>query len=201
MASIALGILLLLLFPLALQDQGAIANELATAVFFLMTLVLNSLYLNEQFHEDFDDGTLKQVALQPLGLLQWIWARFILTWCCLALLLGFLAVTLVLLYQQPHEIVLILLIHALLFNVYLIQLALFISALTTSITKNGGLFMLLLLPFSIPALIAALDSFYTFSQTQQMALSTSLLIGLATLSMALLPWLGAYLLRLQLNYG
>lgn len=151
-------VLVVLLFPLALNPSSTLLHSIAPAVIWIAILLAMLLGFVRLFAADFEDGTLEQLVLSPHPLSSLVLAKIVAHWCVAALPLIFLAPCLAALMGLNGEELRILMLGLLLGTPVISLLGALGVALTLGLEHAGLLLALLLLPLYIPLLIFGVSS-------------------------------------------
>lgn len=188
-------ILVVLLFPMALNTGSVILHTIAPAVIWIAVLLAILLVFVRLFEADFDDGSLEQLILSPQPLPCLLLAKILAHWCVAALPLIMVAPCLGLAMGLSGQEIGVLLLSLLLGTPIISLVGAIATALTIGLQQGGLLLALLLLPLYIPLLIFGVSS--VSMAAMGMGVSGQLAVLAAMLILALLsaPFATASVLR------
>lgn len=179
-------VLITLLFPLAITSDPKKLVFIGPGVIWIAALLATMLSAEDLFGTDYADGTLEQMALNPIQLSWLVFVKVFINWAML--IIPLLATTLIIsqFFYMPSHGVKILILSLLLGSPVLTFIGAIGCALTLGLTNRGILLVLLLLPLYLPILIFGAGA------------ANDAILGLPTLSQ--LAFLGA-LLALALTFA
>lgn len=151
-------ILVVLLFPLALNAGSLLLHTIGPVVLWIGILLAMLLAFPRLFEADFEDGSLEQLVLSPHPLPVLLFAKMLAHWCVAALPLILLAPCLGLIMGLKGYELKILVLGLLLGTPVVSLLGGVGAALTLGLEQGGLLLALLLLPLYIPLLIFGVSS-------------------------------------------
>lgn len=192
-------ILITLLFPLAITSDPRKLVLIGPGVIWIAALLATMLSAEDLFGTDYADGTLEQMALNPIQFSWLIFAKVGINW---AKLISPLLITTLLVSQffyMPLHGVKILILSLLLGSPVLTFIGAIGCALTLGLANRGILLVLLLLPLYLPILIfgagAANDAMLGLPTVSQLAFLGALLA--LTLTFAPIAIAGAVKVSLE----
>jgi heme exporter protein B len=187
------------LFPLAIGQDRELLRAVGPGAIWVAALLATLLSLNSLFREDFEDGSLEQLALsdQPLSLL--LLAKTIAHWLVAALPLVILAPLLALGFDIPAAGVNALWLTLLVGTPTLSLLGAVGAALTAGLRRASGLLAVLLLPLTVPVLIFGARSVDLAASGQSIEGPLLLLGGMTVLALTLTPFATAAAVRVSLD--
>jgi len=141
------------LFPLAVGASPEVLARIAPGVVWVATLLASLLSLDLLFREDFEDGTLEQLALAPVPLAWIVLARLLAHWMLSALPATLLAPLLALWLHFPAQALDVLVATLLVGTPAVSVIGAIGTALTLGLPRAGGLVALLVLPLYAPVMI------------------------------------------------
>lgn len=205
LTSLGFIFIVLALFPIALDAEVVLLQRIGSGVIWVALLLSVLLSVANQFREDWLDGSLEQIVLSSRGLfggvLSYVWAKYLVSIAVLVVPL-ILALPLMLLqYHLGFELLAPLALNVLLGGVTIVGLALFGAALTISIARSGILMVLIVLPLCIPVLIFSSQLALLVQQGMEYRSLMLLLSAMSLVVLAIIPWLLAWLVRLQVNHS
>jgi heme exporter protein B len=146
-------IIVVLLFPFALEPKEDLLNGIASGVLWVSALLAVLLGSEGLFRGDAEDGSLEQLMLAPVPLAVTVWAKLTAHWLValvpLVVLVPLLAVT----FYVPVQVLDTFVLAVLLATPSLTVLVALGAALTVSLKRGGALVGLLFLPLTVPLLI------------------------------------------------
>jgi heme exporter protein B len=187
------------LFPLAIGQDRELLRAVGPGAIWVAALLATLLSLNSLFREDFEDGSLEQLALsdQPLSLL--LLAKTVAHWLVAELPLVILAPLLALGFDIPAAGVKALWLTLLVGTPTLSLLGAVGAALTAGLRRASGLLAVLLLPLTIPVLIFGARSVDLAARGQSIEGPLLLLGGMTVLALTLTPFATAAAVRVSLD--
>lgn len=192
-------VIVCVLFPLAVGQDRDVLRALGPGAIWVAALLATLLSLNTLFKEDFEDGSLEQLALSkhPLSIL--LLAKTAAHWITCELPLVVLAPLLALGFDLPAAGIEALVLTLLIGTPTLSLLGAIGAALTAGLRRATGLMAVLLLPLTIPVLIFGARSVDLASQGESIAGPLYLLAGLTVLALTLTPFATAAAVRVSLD--
>jgi len=192
-------VIVCMLFPLAVGQDLDLLRPIGPGAIWVAALLATLLSLNSFYREDFDDGSLEQLALagQPLTvlLLGKTCAHWIVTELPLILVAPILAVGFDLPAAGSYGLVLTLLIG----TPALSLLGSIGAALTAGLRGASGLIAVLLLPLTVPILIFGARAAELAANGQSIEGPLYMLGGLSVLALTLCPFATAAAVRVSLD--
>ncbi len=187
------------LFPLAIGQDRELLRAVGPGAIWVAALLATLLSLNSLFREDFEDGSLEQLALsdQPLSLL--LLAKTVAHWLVAELPLVILAPLLAFGFDIPAAGVKALWLTLLVGTPTLSLLGAVGAALTAGLRRASGLLAVLLLPLTIPVLIFGARSVDLAARGQSIEGPLLLLGGMTVLALTLTPFATAAAVRVSLD--
>ncbi len=187
------------LFPLAIGQDRELLRVVGPGAIWVAALLATLLSLNSLFREDFDDGSLEQLALseQPLSLL--LLAKTIAHWLVAELPLVILAPILALGFDIPADGLKALWVTLLVGTPALSLLGSVGAALTAGLRRASGLLAVLILPLTVPVLIFGARSVDLAVRGQSIEGPVLLLGGITVLALTLTPFATAAAVRVSLD--
>jgi len=187
------------LFPLALGQDKELLRAIGPGAIWVAALLATLLSLNTLFREDFDDGSLEQLALseQPLSVL--LLGKTTAHWLVAELPLVLLAPILALGFDIPTAGREALLLTLLIGTPTLSLLGSVGAALTAGLRRASGLLAVLILPLSVPVLIFGARSADLAVRGQSIEGPLLLLGGITVLALTLTPFATAAAVRVTLD--
>jgi len=187
------------LFPLAIGQESGLLSKVGPGAIWVAALLATLLSLNTLFREDFDDGSLEQLALSrhPLSLL--LLAKTIAHWVVTELPLVLIAPLLAFGFGMPAASVQALVLTLLIGTPTLSLLGAVGAALTAGLRGANGLLALLLLPLTVPVLIFGARATALAGEGQPIDGPLFMLGGLTVLALSLTPFATAAAIRVSLD--
>lgn len=146
-------VIVLVLFPLALTPEQTLLQALAPGIIWVAALLATLLATDHIFRDDFNDGSLEQMLLNPLPLSLLVLAKVFAHWLVTGLPLILITPLLAMAFYLSIKTQLILVLSLLLGTPILSLLGAITVALTLGLRNSGILLALLALPLYIPVLI------------------------------------------------
>lgn len=141
------------LFPFGVGPEPQTLARIAAGVIWVVALLACLLSLDRLFQADYEDGSLDDLALSPLGLTGIVSAKILAHWLATITPLIVAAPVLAMLLNLPEAGFYYLVLSLLIGSPALSLLGAIGAALTVSIRRGGVLMSLLVLPLYIPTLI------------------------------------------------
>jgi heme exporter protein B len=187
------------LFPLAVGQNATVLREIGPGAIWVAALLATLLSLNSLFREDFDDGSLEQLALsaEPLSLM--LLGKTVAHWLVTELPLIIIAPVLALGFDLPAAGVTGLMLTLLLGTPALSLIGAVGAALTAGLRGASGLLALLLLPLTVPVLIFGARAAALAGEGHSIAGPLYLLGGITILALTLTPFATAAAVRVSLD--
>ena len=192
-------LIMAILVPLGVGPTPAILAKIAPGILWVGALLATLLSLDRLFALDFEDGSLDLLAASPLPLEGTVVIKAVALWLVSGLPLTLVAPILGLLLHLPQEGYLWLLASLLCSTPALCFIGAFGAALTVGIKRGGLLLSLLVLPLYVPSLIFGAEVIKRGASGQGAASALTFLAALSIASAALLPFVSAKALRINLR--
>jgi heme exporter protein B len=187
------------LFPFGVGPETEVLARIAAGVIWVVALLACLLSLDRLFQADFEDGSLDDLAMSPLGLAGVVSAKIAAHWCATILPLIFVAPLLALLLNLPADGYIYLVLSLLIGSPALSLLGAIGAALTVSIRRGGVLMSLLILPLYIPTLIFGVGAVDAANMASDPLPHLALLGAVSLVSLLIAPFATAGALRLALE--
>lgn len=187
------------LFPLALDPEMSRLREIAPAALWVAALLSSLLALDRLFREDAQDGSLEQLALCGRSFALLLLAKTAVHWLLTGLPLVMMAPLAAMALGAPVASVPGILAALLLGTAALSLIGAIGAGLTMSLSRNGSLLSLLVLPLAVPVLIFGARATALAIAGESMSAPLYLLAALAVLSATLAPWALAAAVRIGLE--
>jgi heme exporter protein B len=199
LVSVVFFVIAAALFPLGVGPELNLLARIAPGVLWVCALLAAMLSLDRMFHDDFEDGSLEQIALGVLPLELVALSKAIAHWLTTGLPLVIAAPVLAVLLNMTAEGFVVLIVSLLLGTPILSALGSVGAALTVGLRRGGVLLSLLVLPLYVPVLIfgvgAVEGAIYGFGERAHLLILAGGLIG----ALVLAPFAAAAALRLALE--
>jgi heme exporter protein B len=192
-------IIVCMLFPLAVGQDLTILREMGPGAIWVAALLATLLSLNTLYREDFDDGTLEQLALAEHPLTVLLLAKTVAHWLITELPLVLLAPVLAVGFSLSAEGIYGLVITLLIGTPALSLLGSVGAALTAGLRQASGLIALLLLPLTVPVLIFGARAADLAAGGEDISGPLYLLGGISMLALTLCPFATAAAVRVSLD--
>ena len=187
------------LFPLGVGPGLELLQRIAPGVLWVCALLATMLSLDRLFQEDYEDGSLEQLALGRLPLEFVVLAKTLSHWLTTGLPLIIAAPVLALLLDMNSEGFAVLVLSLLIGTPILALIGAIGAALTVGLRRGGVLLSLLILPLYVPVLIlgaGAVDAaIFSFGARAHLLILGAGLLG----TLVLAPFAAAAALRLALE--
>jgi len=187
------------LFPLAVGQDKELLRAVGPGAVWVAALLATLLSLNTLFREDFEDGTLEQLALSESPLSVVLLAKTAAHWLVAELPLVLLAPLLAIGFDLPVEGLQALLLTLLIGTPTLSLLGSVGAALTAGLRSASGLLAVLILPLTVPVLIFGARSVDLAVRGQNIDGPLLLLGGITVLALSLTPLATAAAVRVSLD--
>jgi heme exporter protein B len=148
-------IMAMVLFPLSINADPSLLEKMGAGIFWVIVLFLLLVMLEQLFREDWQEGELEQLILNPNGLILTVFIKLIVFSFMIAVPLTVMAPILRLALYIPLNALKTLLASLWLGIPTLVFLGGIARVLTLGLRHSGLLIVLLVLPFYIPVLIFA----------------------------------------------
>lgn len=187
------------LFPLAVGQDAETLRDIGPGAIWVAALLATLLSLNSLFREDFEDGSLEQLALSPQPLTVLLLAKTSAHWIVTELPLVIIAPILALGFGMPASGISGLMLTLLIGTPALSLIGSVGAALTAGLRGASGLLALLLLPLTVPVLIFGARAAALAGEGLAIDGPLFLLGGLTLLALTLTPFATAAAVRVSLD--
>ena len=187
------------LFPLGLGPTPSELTAAAPAVIWVATLLASLMSMDLMYREDFEDGTLDQVAVSNRPLVVYVAAKVTVHWLISGLPLVALIPFVGLVLYLPGSVILTVTTALLLVSPVLSLIGSIGAALTVGLPKGGLLVTLIVLPLYVPILILATTMADAALAEQSLAGFYYWLFAALFLALAAAPVTTAAALRISLD--
>lgn len=196
---LAFFFLLAVLVPLGVGPEGGMLSRIAPGILWLGALLACLLSLDRIFALDHEDGSLDLLATAPIPLEAVVAAKVLAHWLVTGLPLTLLAPVLAVLLNLPPTGYLWLVISLALGTPALSAIGAFGAALTVGLRRGGLLLSLLVLPLYVPTLIFGAEVVRRGADGLAVAAPLALLAGISLAALAVLPFVAAAVIRVNLR--
>ena len=147
-------LLVIILFPLGLGPDPEQLSVLAPGILWVVALLANLMICMRLFVDDFEDGSLEQLAMARVPLAIAVLPQLVAAWLASGLLLSLVSPLFGLMLGLPMDVTPVLVASLLMGTAIMLLLGAVGSALTVGVQRGGILLALLILPLYVPVLIA-----------------------------------------------
>ena len=147
-------LLVIILFPLGLGPDPEQLSVLAPGILWVVALLANLMICMRLFVDDFEDGSLEQLAMARVPLAIAVLPQLVASWLASGLLLSLVSPLFGLMLGLPMDVTPVLVASLLMGTAIMLLLGAVGSALTVGVQRGGILLALLVLPLYVPVLIA-----------------------------------------------
>ena len=147
-------LLVIILFPLGLGPDPEQLSVLAPGILWVVALLANLMICMRLFVDDFEDGSLEQLAMARVPLAIAVLPQLVASWLASGLLLSLVSPLFGLMLGLPMDVTPVLVASLLMGTALMLLLGAVGSALTVGVQRGGILLALLILPLYVPVLIA-----------------------------------------------
>lgn len=151
--AVAFFVIATALFPFGVGAEPEVLARIAPGIIWVTALLATLLSVERLFLSDFEDGSLDQLALSPLGLLTAVGIKALAHWLAVGLPLLIASPLLALLLGMNGSGYGVMLLSLLLGTPTLVLIGTMAAALTVGARRGGALLALLALPLEVPVLI------------------------------------------------
>ena len=141
------------LFPLSLEPQSTVLNDIGPGVIWVAALLATLLSLDSLFRADYEDGTLEQMLLSPQSTAVLALSKVIAHWITTGVPLILMSPLLGVMMGLNEDAILALLATLAVGTPVLSLIGAIGAALTVALRRSGVLLSLLVLPLYIPVII------------------------------------------------
>ena len=147
-------LLVIILFPLGLGPDPEQLSVLAPGILWVVALLANLMICMRLFVDDFEDGSLEQLAMARVSLAIAVLPQLVASWLASGLLLSLVSPLFGLMLGLSMDVTPVLVASLLMGTAIMLLLGAVGSALTVGVQRGGILLALLILPLYVPVLIA-----------------------------------------------
>jgi len=187
------------LFPLAVSPLPNLLKQIGPGVLWVTALLAMLISMQRLFREDFEDGSLEQLALSPQPLPLLMLGKVLAFWVQTAVPLILLAPVVGVAYQLPTAASQVLILSLLLGTPALCMLGSVAAALTVGLRQGAGLLAILLLPLCIPVLIFGARAVDLAAGGFEVQGPLMLIAAISVLTVTLAPFATAAAVRVSLD--
>lgn len=196
---LAFFLIVVVLVPFAVGPEVALLSKIAPGILWIGALLACLLSLDRIFALDREDGSLDLLATSPLPLEGVCAVKALAHWVTTGLPLVVAAPVLGVLMSLPTPGYLWLVVSLLLGTPALSAIGTFGAALTVGIKRGGLLLSLLVLPLYVPTLIFGAEAARAGAEGLELGTPLVLLAAVTCVTVALLPFASAAVLRMNLR--
>lgn len=196
---LAFFLIVVVLIPFGVGPEVALLSRIAAGVLWVAALLACLLSLDRLFALDCEDGSLDLLATSPLPLEVVALAKALAHWITTGLPLVVASPLFGLLLGLPQEGYAFVVISLAIGTPALSFIGVFGAALTVGVKRGGLLLSLLVLPLYVPTLIFGAEVARRGAEGLAVETPLLLLAGITFASMALLPFVSALVLRINLR--
>lgn len=196
---LAFFLIVVVLIPFGVGPEVALLSRIAAGVLWVAALLACLLSLDRLFALDWEDGSLDLLATSPLPLEVVALAKASAHWITTGLPLVVASPLFGLLLGLPQDGYAFVVISIAIGTPALSFIGVFGAALTVGIKRGGLLLSLLVLPLYVPTLIFGAEVARRGAEGLAVETPLLLLAGITFASMALLPFVSALVLRINLR--
>ena len=196
---LAFFLIVVVLIPFGVGPEVALLSRIAAGVLWVAALLACLLSLDRLFALDWEDGSLDLLATSPLPLEVVALAKALAHWITTGLPLVVASPLFGLLLGLPQEGYAFVVISLAIGTPALSFIGVFGAALTVGVKRGGLLLSLLVLPLYVPTLIFGAEVARRGAEGLAVETPLLLLAGITFASMALLPFVSALVLRINLR--
>ena len=147
-------LLVIILFPLGLGPDPEQLSVLAPGILWVVALLANLMICTRLFVDDFEDGSLEQLAMARIPLAVAVLPQLVASWLASGLLLSLISPLFGLMLGLPLSVAPVLVASLLMGTAIMLLLGAVGASLTVGVQRGGILLALLILPLYVPVLIA-----------------------------------------------
>lgn len=187
------------LFPFGIGPEPQILSRIAPGVIWVVALLACLISLDRLYQADYEDGSLDDLALSPLGLMGVATAKILAHWISTVLPLVVVSPILGMLLNLPDGAYGTMILSLLVGTPALSLIGSVGAALTVSVRRGGVLLSLLVLPLYVPTLIFAVGAIDASANLIDPAQPLALLAATSLVALVIGPFASAAALRLSLE--
>lgn len=192
-------LIVVVLVPFGVGPESAVLGEVAPGILWVAALLACLLSLDRLFALDFEDGSLALLATAPVPLEAVVLAKAVAHWVTTGLPLALMSPVLGVLLNLSPDGFWWLVVSLLIGTPALSLIGAFGAALTVGIRRGGLLLSLLVLPLYVPVLIFGAQVVQRGADGLSVAVPLAMVAILSLGSLALMPFVAAAVLRINLR--
>ncbi len=192
-------VIVVTLFPLGVSPEVAFLKEAGGGILWVAALLSVLLSLDHLFRQDFEDGSLEQLLLQPQPLFLLVLAKSLAHWMLTGLPLVLLAPVLAVMVHLEGNSIWVLCLTLLVGTPVLSLIGSIGAALTLGLRSAGVLLSLLIIPLYIPVLIFGTGTVMAAAEGVPVSGQLALMGAFLVLALTLAPFASAAALRISLS--
>lgn len=193
---LVLFLMIITLFPLAIGAERSVLQPFGVPAVWIAGILALLFGADALFRAPLENGTLAQLIASGTSLPIWVFVRLVIHWLFSAGVVGVLSFLAVPLFGISWFLASILAVSIWVGSPMLLMLSAVASALTLSLKNGAVLVPLIALPMQLPVLIFAIGSINLFASGLDGLPILALLLAGSILSVVILPWVIAQILRL-----
>jgi heme exporter protein B len=188
-------VMIIVFFPLALPPQSSMLKEIAPGLVWMAVLFSSMLASERFFSQDHEDGMIEQWLLSGPSLSLMVIAKLCVHWLLILIPLMLCCPLLAVLFQFSWYETLVLLLSLICGTPVILSLCALASAFSTGLQQKGVMVSLLVLPLTVPVMIFGSATLMAAMQGESVIGFFALLIAFSLISITLLPFAIAAILR------
>ena len=184
-----------ILFPFGVGPDPTQLSEIGPGTIWVAALFSTVLSLERLFQNDFEDGSLELLVLQPVEMASVVLAKVTVHWLTTGIPLIIIAPLLAVLVNLPESGFWILILSLVIGTPSLSLIGTIGAALIIGAKRGGMLLSLIILPLYIPVLIFGVNSVNAAANSFPVEPHLMILTAIFLSSLALCPWVSAMAVR------
>jgi len=192
-------IIIALLFPFSLPAENNLLEKIGGGVIWVSAVLATLLSLEAMFRDDYIDGTLEQILIQPRSLELAMLGKTLAHWSATGFVLTLFSPLLCLTFNIPYTQFWVLSCSLLLGTPSLSLIGAIGAALTVTLQRGGILIAIIILPLYIPILIFGAGMMSQAAQGIDVTSQIYALSAILVLSITLAPFAISTALRATIN--
>lgn len=193
---IVIFLIIVVLFPLAIGNEGALLLRLALPIVWIAVLLSLVIGIDGLFKTDFDNGILAQVIVSNNALSLWVFSKIFAHWVGSAGMVALLSLLSVPLFKMAFFDAIMLAVSIIVGSPILLALSAIASSLTLSAKNSAILVPLIALPMQLPVLIFSVGAVERFMMGLSYLPIMALLLAGSIFSIMIAPFVIAFSLKL-----
>lgn len=192
-------IMVSLLFPLGVSAEASFLAPAAAGILWCGALLAILMVVDGLFKDDFQDGSLEQLAVSGLSLAWLVLLKVMVRW--LATMVPMLVITPLLAYLLflPSDSLMVLMLSLVCGTPSLFLIGAIGAALTVTLRQSAMLMVLLIVPFYIPVLVYATGAVKAQQSGLEPLAALAILLAISLFSLAIAPLLAALAIRASVH--